>query len=113
MRILNNDIYMTRGDTESLTIYCTDESGNIIDFVQVDTVYFTVKHSIYSDENLIQKKITTFSEGKAIIEIEPEDTKNMAYGNYRYDIQLTTFDDNVITLIRPSLFTVEGEITYD
>jgi len=44
----------------------------------------------------------------------PADTKDLpAPLECVYDLQLSKADGSVITIIRPSKFTIEGEVTYE
>lgn len=113
MKIINTDVYMTRGDSESFTVSCQKANGAKVDFVEGDTLYFTVKYSVNNEKKEFQKVITDFVDGGAIIEIKPEDTKDMSFRKYVYDIQLTRADGTVTTIITPSAFVVEEEVTYE
>ena len=65
----------------------------VISFVTGDTVYFTVKRSSIVDEIALQKIVTEFNEdGNCIIEIAPNDTKDLEFRSYVYDIQLNRLD---------------------
>ena len=72
-----------------------------------------MKRSVYEDEKLLQKVITEFPSGEALIEIAPEDTKKLDYATYSYDVQLTAKDGTVTTIIPPSDFKVLPEVTYE
>lgn len=120
MRVDGMSIAIPRGDSASIIISCTKKiDGDVVKdrpFVDGDTVYFTVKSSIHTEDVLLQKICTQFDEGKAIMEINPEDTRELKYGKYFYDVQLIDKDDNVITIIKynkSTRFIIEGEITYD
>lgn len=104
---------MIRGDSETITVSCADEYRNKINFAHGDKVYFTVKQSILNEEILIQKIVTEFQDGDAVINIVPDDTKKLAFKGYVYDIQLNRADGSVTTIIPPSSFVIEGEVTYD
>ena len=112
MQITGTDIQMTRGDTESLSVRMA-EDGAQVPFEAGDTLYFTVKYNSDTDEKLLQKVITEFPGGEAVIHIEPEDTKPLAFGCYSYDLQLTRADGTVTTIIPPSTFEVSPEVTYE
>jgi hypothetical protein len=99
------NITMTRGDSESLTVTCS------VPFTNGDTVYFTVREDAES-EILLQKIITDFPDGAAVIPIYPEDTEGMDFGDYVYDIQVTRAGGVVTTLIVPSRFKLNEEVTY-
>lgn len=105
----NNNISMTRGDSETITVSCKDRP-----FVTGDVIAFTVRKSAKNQIKNIEKKVTTFDEnGKAIIEIKPEDTASMDFSSYKYDIQLTAADGTVATIIKPANFTLTEEVSYE
>lgn len=64
MQITNTNLAMVRGDSEILTVSCTDSTGVAMPFVTGDTVYFTVKEKSSFTQKKIQKIITTFTDGK-------------------------------------------------
>ena len=112
MQINGTDIQMIRGDTESIQIRMT-QNGEQVPFEAGDTLYFTVKRSVYEDEKLLQKVVTEFPGGEALIEIAPEDTKKLDYATYSYDVQLTAKDGTITTIIPPSDFKILPEVTYE
>lgn len=99
------NIAMTRGDSESITVTCS------VPFTSGDTVYFTVREDAESGI-VLQKVITEFADGRAIIPILPEDTEPLDFGTYLYDIQVTRAGGVVTTLIIPSRFKLNEEVTY-
>jgi hypothetical protein len=104
---------MVRGDSESIALSIKRDYV-IIPFKQGDTVYFTVKISANIEDIALQKIITEFNEdGSCIIEIEPEDTKELKFRSYVYDIQLTDSNGRVTTIIPCSKFVIAEEVTYD
>lgn len=112
LKINGTDIYMVRGDTRVFTLRLYDQMQKI-ELSSGDTIYFTVKKSIYTPEITIEKVITTFEDNEAIIEILPEDTKELEYGDYVYDIQWTDVNESITTLVEASKFVIKGEVTYE
>lgn len=113
MKVNGTDLAMIRGDSESITLSLKD-GETVISFVPGDTVYFTVKRSAIVDDIALQKIVTEFNEdGNCIIEISPDDTKNLEFRRYVYDIQLNRFDGTVTTIVPCSKFVVLKEVTYD
>ena len=113
MKVNGTDLAMIRGDSESITLSLKD-GGAAIPFVTGDTVYFTVKRSPIVDEIALQKIVTEFNEdGNCIIEIAPNDTKDLEFGSYAYDIQLNRLDGTVTTIVPCSKFAILQEVTYD
>jgi len=114
MTIVGTNISMVRGDTESLTVKISDESGTQIDFVSGDTVYFTVREAIGDTATILQKVITSFNlEGEAIVQIDPDDTDDLFFKTYVYDIQWTKANGQVKTIVPASDFEILAEVTYD
>jgi len=113
MKITRNNISMIRGDSETITVSCKDSNKADIPLVTGDTVYFTIKNTVNDIEKILQKVITEFVNGTAIIPISPEDTKTLDFSTYVYDIQLKFADGTIKTIITPSEFTIEGEVTYE
>ena len=113
MKIQGTNISMTRGDSEAIKVTVKDTSGNIIPLASGDTIYFTVRENVLGKTKIIEKIITEFDDGKALINIDPQDTKDLRFASYVYDIQLTKENGTVKTIIPPSQFIITGEVTYD
>lgn len=113
MKIQGTDISMTRGDSEAIKVTVKDAFGNVVPLVTGDTIHFTVRESVISPTKIIEKIITEFDDGKALITIVPQDTGNLEFTSYVYDIQLTREDGTVKTIITPADFTITGEVSYD
>ena len=104
--INGSDISLTRGD--SLVLGITITKGDIeYTPVEGDVVRFALKHVIADDEPLILK---TADISTMTLIIEPNDTKDLAFGTYVYDIQLTTHDGFVDTFIGPAKFNLTEEV---
>lgn len=108
LSVSGTNIKLTRGDTAYLTL---DLSANSepYQYEEGDVVTFSVRKT--TDDNdtqyLFQKVVAA---GETII-IEPEDTKSLEYGRYKYDIQLNTTKGEVFTVIEPSTFQISEEVT--
>ena len=105
-KISGNMISITRGDTGIFTLELS-ANGEAYDYSN-DTVVLTVKRGTNAGEVLIQKQCV-YGEN---ITFEPADTQNLPYGNYVYDVQVTTAGGVVDTVIPPSAFCVLPEVTY-
>lgn len=111
-------MYMTRGDTVAFKADLEDDDGEPKALVEGDTIYFTVKESARTDEIKVQKIITEFVDGVALITLHPNDTKSLDFKRYRYDIQFTSAEGAVKTIIpenpQEKVYLYIGEeITYD
>lgn len=101
----DNSMEIIRGDSGIFTIELIDEQGEPYELQPGDTVFFTVKENTKSDDALIQKN--TF-----LVEIEPEDTEELEYGDYVYDIQFVYSTGFIDTIIPPTLFRIKEEVTF-
>lgn len=109
MTTSGENLSMTRGDSESIIVRI-----NEIPFTTGHIIEMTVRKSA-KKEIALYKKVTDFTkEGSAIINIRPEDTSGLKFGNYVYDIQWTDPYGNVRTLIKPVAgnFKITEEVTY-
>lgn len=107
MTVKGTNLAMTRGDSESITVICTSDP-----FESGDMVTMTLRPDV--DEAIaLQKVVTEFNDGAAVIGIAPADTSNLTMDmDYVYDIQVTRANGTVTTLVKPSRFTIEEEVTY-
>lgn len=111
LKITGTDIHLTRGDTAYLQVPIETEVNGVTSDYEIrenDTLRFTVKESAWDETFLIQKVL----EGSNNFHIAPEDTKELKYGSYTYDVELTTGEGDVFTVITPSVFKVTKEVTW-
>ena len=113
MKIQGTNISMTRGDSEAIKVAVKDTLGNVIPLLSGDTIHFTVRKHTLSTTKIIEKIITEFDDGEALITIDPQDTNDLSFASYVYDIQLTRENGMVKTIVPPSQFLITGEVTYD
>ena len=113
MKINGTNIYMIRGDSETITVSCKDIDGADLLFTTGDQIYFTVKENTKTAVKILQKLIVDFTDGKAIIDILQSDTKLLKYQTYVYDIEWINVNGKVTTIIPPSKFIIEDEVTYE
>lgn len=101
----DNKIKLTRGDYAcfDIEIYDYDDTPYVPE--AGDVVTFTVKRSVSAKDHLIQKEGTT-------VEILGEDTEELNYGRYYYDVQLTHANGHRDTFITPTEFYVTEEVTW-
>ena len=106
-KIRNNQIFLTRGDSACIILTIEDDDGNEYTPSANDTITFTVKKSPYNKKVLIQH---TFSNNELII--SPEDTMNLEYGDYVFDVELNNQGILVSTIVSPNLFKLCEEVTF-
>lgn len=85
------DIKMARGDMETCSFVIRSPNGD--PFTETfDNIYMTVKKDKNDRNYKFQKRLSdggiySVGEGQYQFTIEPEDTDNMAYGEYLFDIE--------------------------
>lgn len=103
-----NHMKLTRGDTAYITVEISNIAlGEQYVIGENDELTLTVKLKIADETPVLQKTIR----GSNTFKLKPEDTANLSFRAYRYDIQLTTSDKDVYTVVEPSLFTIMQEVT--
>lgn len=98
-------MYLTRGDTAQFTITPKRSDGTVYELQEGDVVEFTVKKKT-SDSAAVISKVGLD------VEIAPQDTCELRYGVYKYDVQLTFADGRVDTFIGPCDFAITEEVTF-
>ena len=105
----NGTIRLTRGDTAKLTVSINNEvTESPYDISENDELVLTVKKTVNDKTPCIQKKIV----GSYIFVINPSDTESLAFGKYKYDVQLNKENGEVYTIIEPTVFEIMQEVTY-
>ena len=103
-----NKIRLTRGDSFYATVSMRHKlTGQKYVPVEGDSIRFALKKT-YSDATpIITKTIPTDT---LLLELSPQDTENMAFGEYVYDIELTKADGDVDTFIAEAVFELLPEV---
>lgn len=104
--IKGNAISLTRGDTLKVTVKIMQGEEEYIPAAG-DTIRFALKKSIKDAEPLILKLIPV---GTRLLTLDPEDTKSLEFGKYKYDIELTKENGDVDTFIGPETFVLTEEV---
>lgn len=102
------DIKITRGDNALLSVDLKNADGSKYTLKPNDVLYLSVNIGARQGEPLLQ----LIADENAIFSFVPESTKHMNFGKYKYDIQLSTEDKEVYTVIPVSKFEVLEEITW-
>lgn len=100
-------IILTRGDTLTVDISIYDSAGNPYTPAEGDSVRFAMKRSCRDPIPLLVKEIPIDT---LQLRIEPEDTKQLDFGEYVYDIQLTKANGDVDTFITKAKFKLTEEV---
>lgn len=86
---------MTRGDTVRFGMSLTVD-GETYEPTEGDLIKLGIKELYEDEECLVEKEIPTDT---LIVHIEPEDTQDLDFGEYVWDIQITFANGDVYTFI--------------
>ena len=100
-----NKIMLTRGDTASMLVEIYDIAGNKYEIQPLDVITFTMRKP--NSEVYLSKDATP----DHYIVFAPGDTAGLDCGIYQYDVQLTTENGSIYTVVPPAIFELTEEIT--
>ncbi len=102
-----------RGTTMSFLLTIQNDDGTVYKLNDEEKLIFGVKLDPEKGDYLIKKIITTENEqdNGYIISLKPEDTQNMSFKDYRYDIGLQTPEGDYYMLVSCSQFIVNKAVT--
>ena len=109
------DLEFPRGDTKEFKFKLTDKNGENLTLSPTDKLYLTVKKDTNSNTVLFQKRIGSGIElkndGYYYVTIYPNDTNELPYGQYGYDLEIKTGTGIVKTLVVGTI-TLTEEYTF-
>lgn len=106
-KVTGTTITLTRGDTFVATITISDSKGEIYEPVAGDAIRFALKKSYSDAQPLILKDIPVDT---MRLVLDAEDTKDLEFGEYVYDIQLTKVTGEVDTFITKARLQLTEEV---
>lgn len=107
-----NILTMTRGDTEIFKFQRLDLNGDPI-LTEANKCWFSVKNTDNEQQVVLQKTIedmTFDEEGWYRFTINPQDTNELQYGDYVYDVEV--IQDGYKQTISKGQFIIEYEVTF-
>lgn len=107
VKVKNNSIEMTKGDSLYVEVGIFRADGTAYDPQEGDEVKFGVKLNEKQENLLIEKVIPNDT---LLLHLNPEDTKTLAVGKYVYDIQLTFANGDIDTFINKADFKLVAEV---
>ena len=94
--IIGTTITLTRGDSFNATVTIFNASGTKYTPVSTDTITFAMKKTYWDKDALITKAIAY---DDLLLDLDPEDTAELATGRYVYDIDLVNESGDKDTFI--------------
>jgi hypothetical protein len=106
--VVGTTIYLTRGDTFRARVGMKLR-GSDEEYIPAanDVIRFVVKRNYSYAQPVITKIIPNDTQ---MLTLAPADTKTLGFGDYVYDIELTTADGRVDTFIDRGRFIVTEEV---
>jgi hypothetical protein len=104
-----NTIEMVRGTTNSIFVTVLDDAGEPYQLKSGEKLIFGVKTNINNSDCCIHKVVTE-GDGEYEIRLKPEDTENLPYGTFCYDVGLQVGED-YFPVIECSPFIVKHNVT--
>lgn len=107
---VNSDgsIELTRGDNAAIEIVLTDMDGNPYEYLDGDQIYLRIKKQVKDSVPVLIEKVGDIT--TSTFELVESDTKNLDFGDYRYEVELVTADKEHYTVITDTKFTIGKEI---
>ncbi len=113
--VIRNRISITRGDSAQIMLTIRDRvTGRPFVPGPDDRLTFTVKRELSDEIPLVVKTLDNGimrREQDCLLVLAPEDTAQIPFGTYRYDVELVLASGYTDTVIPPSPFIVTGEVT--
>ena len=106
-KVRKNTIFLTRGDTFKAHLTINYPDGSEYTPKEGDSIRFALKENIEDEECLILRDIPIDT---MLLVLYPEDTKELEFGSYIYDIQLTKANGDVDTFITASKLKLTAEV---
>ena len=103
LKIDGNNIYLTRGDSASLSLEVTDQEGNPYEPKEGDEFIFSVKNN----DLVVPYELTKKFNSELDLYITSEESSNFNFGVYLFDIKLVN-SGVVDTFIIGNLIIEEG-----
>ena len=107
IKVDGTNISFVRGDSATILVG-TDKYS----FKDGDLVEMTCRRAAEDPEIAFHVQTEEFVNGKGNLKIKPEDTHYLTPGKYRYDIQLTTAEGEVITIVEDSVLQLRKDVTW-
>lgn len=113
--VIRNRISLTRGDSAEIVLTIRNRLTETIFLPGPDDqITFTVKRKLSDEKPVIEKHLDSGilrRENNCVLILIPEDTTQLLFGTYWYDVELVLDSGYTDTIIPPSPFIITGEVT--
>ena len=105
-KVSGTTITMTRGDTVRVDVKIKMDGEDYIP-EEGDVIRFAAKKNYDDEQPCIVK---TVPNDTMVLTLEPSDTKSLAFGYYKYDLQITFADGDVYTFVTKATLIIDKEV---
>lgn len=106
-KITKDSVFLTRGDTALIEVELLNEDGEEYTPESGDHLYFRLKQSTTAKVILIEKEIDMDT---MVLELTEDDTKDLKFAVYKYEIELVTANNYHFTVIANADFEIGVEL---
>ena len=100
------NIAITRGDTATLEITFDGDAPG-----EEDSVVASVKKSVHRTDEILSRTLERQQDGTYLMTLASEDTADLAFGTYYWDLRVLYADGQVTTPFSPAKFAVCEVVT--
>jgi hypothetical protein len=105
--VYGTTIKLTRGDSAFLTFPLEmEDTREAYELSAGDVLEFAIKRCIHDQAPAVSKRLV----GDNTFSLQPADTADLPFGRYVYDVQLTTEDGQVYTVINRATIELMEEV---
>ena len=105
--VTDKTITLTRGNSFYTTVQIKNKNGTTYTPQEGDEIVFRMKDFYTEDEPIIEKVIPNDT---LLLNLAPEDTEELAFGEYVYSIKITKANGDVDTFIDKGVFIISEEV---
>ena len=113
LHITGNKIHLTRGDTAFIKVDLKKHDGETYVPQEGDHIYFRLKKLATANNVLVEKEVSFDVVGNdtyLILELQENDTKDLDFSTYKYEIEVVTSEGYRFTAIENTAFEIGAEL---
>lgn len=116
MKSKEKNFEFPRGNTCPVKFGLVDSEENPFELAEGDQIWFTIKKFDTLTEFLVQKKLSegdfTIEENELTFVLNQEDTAELDFGDYTYDIKFKNEEENYVKTLITGVITLTTETTW-
>ena len=106
-----DNLKMIRGTSNTFKILVVDKNGDPYNLASEEVLVFGIKHRPYIDDAAVVKTTTSGTNGIYTVDLHPDDTLGLKYGNYFWDAGIRVGEDYYPLFREPGVFVILANAT--